>query len=41
MLTPFWILVVLALLFLALNAANKMPAWPWGLCLFLIVLLGR
>lgn len=41
MLTPFVVLVVFGLVLLVANALNKLPAWPWGLCLFLILLLQR
>lgn len=41
MLTPTWILMILALVFLAADALGKLPSWTWGLCLLLILLLQR
>lgn len=40
MLTIPTILLVLALIFLVVNALNKLPAWPWGLCIILRLLVG-
>ena len=40
-LTPVFVLILLGIAFLVANALNKLPAWTWGLVLFLILLLGR
>jgi len=40
MLTPALIVVVVALIFVVLNAAGKAPLWPAVLCLILLYLIG-
>jgi len=39
--TPTLLLLVLGVVFLVADALGKLPSWTWGLCLFLILLLGR
>jgi hypothetical protein len=41
MFTPHNALLVLTLVFIAADAIYKLPSWTWGLCLFLLLLLGR
>lgn len=35
------ILMVLAVAFLIADALNKLPSWPWGICLLLILVVGK
>ena len=39
MLSPIVILVLVALVFVVASALGKLPDWPWGLVLCLVLLL--
>jgi hypothetical protein len=39
MLSPVVILIIVALLFVVASALGKLPDWPWGLVLCIVLLL--
>lgn len=35
------VLLILAIVFLALDAFSKVPSWTWGACLLVLLYLGK
>jgi hypothetical protein len=38
--SPALLLLIIGLILLVADALGKLPSWPWGLVLFLLVLIG-